>query len=311
MKIRSFKIYAFSLPLFNEEVRNGFLIELKNDQGATSYGEVSPLPGRSIETRQEALFALFKLQEQFIQGQFSPFALPASVAFGMESALLSLKAPIEYPLVCNYTALSFGKWEETSAKQVKIKVSHLSFEDTVTVCNQYLKQGKRLILDFNKSWSKEAILKLRKEFGKEDFDGLEDPTNVLEDIEELYEATGFAFHVDELFSTTFIPKGVSAIVIKPSLTGNIAVIQAIKSKKIPIRLSSAFESEVGLMHIIRLSKLLDIQSPLGIDTSKIFKKHLIHSPFVYRDDEIHIDCDLYNKMPIDRSCLQSCQPSLT
>ena len=313
MKIRLFKVYGFDLLLKNERRRKGFILEMQNEQGLLSYGEVSPLPGRSKETKEEALFALFKLQDQFIHNQLSPFPLPPSVSFGMESALNPLHYPINKPLYFRYTALSYGTDINTPCSQIKVKVDKLSWEETINLTQKFLKRGKRVILDFNKTWTKEKILQLKGEFAPTDLDGLEDPTNNISDLEDLYEKTSFPFHIDDLFSPMdFTPsKAINTIVVKPTLIGGGFAIKKIQEYGIPIRLSSSFETAVGLIHIMRIADTLKITSPLGIDTLNVFSNHLIEHPFDVEGENLILNPSIYNNIPIDKQYLTSCQPSLT
>ncbi len=301
MKIRSFKVYAFE--------KKGFILEMQDETGRISYGETSPLVGRSPESKQEALFALFKLQEQFIHASFSPFPLPPSVSFGMESVLTAVQSPLTTPISLPYTALSYGREIDTPCSQVKLKTTDLTWKETILLVETFLKKGKRLILDFNMRWTKEEILALRKEFSPVDFDGLEDPTHSIDDLEELYSETGFPFHIDELFSLkTFVPSpAIHTIVIKPTLIGNSLTIRNIQKLGIPIRLTSAMETGVGLIHIMRLAYTLEIKTPIGIDTPF---EPLIEVPFQREEDHLILDPETYNNMPVQKNLLVSCQPSL-
>lgn len=312
MKMKVFKVFAFQIPKRDGTQRSGFILEIQNEDGKVAYGEVSPLQGRSIETRQEALFTLFKLQDQFIHGQLVPFPLPPSVSFGMESAITSLKHPLTEPISLPYTALSYGTDIETSCSQVKIKVDKLSWKETVHLTQQFLKKGKKIILDFNKTWTVEDILLLRREFAPTDFDGLEDPVSNIDDLNELYEKTSFPFHIDELFSiNNFIPsKAIHTIVIKPTLIGGAFVIKKVQEYGIPIRLSSSFETAVGLIHLMRLADTLQIRTPIGIDTLNVFSEHLIEDPFNAKEGNLILEPLTYNHMPIKKQYLTSCQPSL-
>lgn len=327
MKIKSFKVFHYNLP-FDPKwgiglTRQGFIIQVTNDRGDVGYGEVAPLPYRSHETLQESMFAIFKLQEQLVYQTLEPFPLPPSVKFGMESALNCIQYPLEKrPYEFPYTKLLQGSANEIARaanhadeKQVKVKVASLTLNEVVTIVQGLIRMEKRVILDFNLSWQLEDLLKLCKHFEPEDIDGLEDPTKSLDDVKKLYQETGFPIHADDLFlknqdaqDILFSPV-IDTIVVKPTLIGAAHEVKTIQSlaneHRIKLRLSSSFESAVGLMHIIRMADTLQIQSPLGVDTLDAFtKKNTFDHPFSKENGLLHFDGNIYNSMPVNLARLK-------
>ncbi|MFS8563346.1 MAG: hypothetical protein LVR00_03055 [Rhabdochlamydiaceae bacterium] len=77
-------IYRYSIPihLWNP-AQKGILVHVRNGE-ETGWGEVLPLPGRSVETLDEALNQLLNLEKGFLGPLFN------SVSFALRSALLPL-----------------------------------------------------------------------------------------------------------------------------------------------------------------------------------------------------------------------------
>lgn len=124
MKITSFKIYQYSLPLTEpllngaQEIRQreGLMLHIIADTQSEGFGEIAPLPGRSQETFQESLQQLQRLGKNLFSqplpahlekcdGAFAPwldkFELKASVRFGVEMAVLNVIANArKKPLSC-------------------------------------------------------------------------------------------------------------------------------------------------------------------------------------------------------------------
>ena len=71
MKIVEFKIFRYTLPFKQEcivrgqrlEKREGFIIQLRSEEGLLGYGEVAPLPHFSRESLSDVLEQLRRLQK--------------------------------------------------------------------------------------------------------------------------------------------------------------------------------------------------------------------------------------------------------
>src|SRR3989338_11211876 len=103
MKIQTFFLYPYQIPLINEQIRFGIFIHLTDEKGLSCWGEVSPLPKWSKETTKESLEQLQKKQEEILQidwtissylQEIKKLQLFPSVEFGLESALSSLLTPL-------------------------------------------------------------------------------------------------------------------------------------------------------------------------------------------------------------------------
>ena len=115
MKISSFQLYSYSLPLIHEitihekkmQKREGIILQLTSTHGVSGFGEMAPLPGLSHETLAQAqqqittLKNFFLTEEipehiEFLDGQCQKWldhlGLFPSVQFAIEMAALNLLA---------------------------------------------------------------------------------------------------------------------------------------------------------------------------------------------------------------------------
>src|SRR5262249_43658297 len=101
-------------------LRKGILLQLTRQDGKMATSEISPLPGYSEETFEEALKQLQMVTKRLLTTWWTKQALhylenlglSDSVYFGIESALLELLEPPLEQLSCKRYALLFGSHEE-------------------------------------------------------------------------------------------------------------------------------------------------------------------------------------------------------
>lgn len=221
------------------QYRNHLLVQIDD-----CWGEISPLPGFSKETLDEAK----KEVQQVLQENTQP-TLP-SVIFGLSvSPLTSVKVPL-----CALHRPHDG------CKSLKLKVGDLTVAEAVQLVKQYV--GKfRLRIDCNRKWSATQALDFTKHFKPSDFEYLEEPTM---DLLEFSKQSDFPIALDEsLRDNLHIPSAKYAV-IKPTLSG------IVPQLSLPIVLSSSYESSLGILQIARLGKKeiahgLDTFSPDFID----------------------------------------------
>src|SRR5918998_4855240 len=113
MKLANFDLYGYSLPLTRPltpegvtlHYREGLLLKLSGDDGSEGWGETAPLPGFSVESREEAVRQLRRLAGSMVgRGVDEDWVDPcgafgrdldhvaSSVRFGLELALWNLYA---------------------------------------------------------------------------------------------------------------------------------------------------------------------------------------------------------------------------
>jgi len=288
-------LYSFELPLVSGNHRKGLVIQL----GEEGWGEVSPLPGRSEETLDQALEQLLSF---FHTGKTTPPFFP-SVQFGLESAL----SPLESITVPVYALLQGSPTEvlkqaEEAAKKghttVKLKVAKWNREEIHSVIGDLLRRF-RLRVDCNLAFSFEEACALFSGFARESFDYIEDPTYETEKLSQF----PYPFALDEkLFLFSSVPSYLRALVLKPTLLGGgqgcAPWITWAKKHNLTITLSSSFESSLGLSHIARLAHEEGLASfLLGIDTQRFLKRDLFSLDFSSPSVKIR-------KSPIDQNQLK-------
>lgn len=230
--------------------RRGLLLHLGG-----STGEISPLPGFSRESLQEAEVQLRKiLKESPTLETINQLDLYPSVYFGLKSALLDLKQPVENSGVKSYLLLT-GSPEEILKKanqckidQLKIKIGHLHLDEALFVISK-LQPHFQIRLDCNQKWSLEKALAFFSHFDKEAFDYVEEP---LENTSELVHFP-YPFALDESLrkpnpESLIALEKCKALILKPTLLGNLAPFLYYPKKLI---LTSSFEGPVGRAHVAK------------------------------------------------------------
>jgi O-succinylbenzoate synthase len=250
-----FKIYRFEIYQEAFGAKEGFLL-----QGEKGWSEVSPLPGRSRETLDEALQQLRAIQQGY-QGPLLP-----SVAFG----LFGLTAPkIPHAPVCLFLRgapqeiLKQAK-QNHGCRTAKVKLGSFDLS-TALFLVKTLKQDFHLRIDLGGHWSQEKVSSFCSHFEPHDFEFIEDPGH---DISPFHMAADSA----ELGSIR---------VWKPMVKG-------MPSKQAAVILSSSYESGIGIHQIASLARALEIPPhPLGIGTFIHLQSDLLQEPLVIKDGEIH------------------------
>jgi O-succinylbenzoate synthase len=178
MRIVSLSLYPYG---------RGLLLEIQDEQGRYSYGEVAPLPGYSNETPQECRQQLQKIPLHTewslsnYEQQLEELSLFPSVTFALESALLSLLDPLPTHTVA-ISALFMGSVQEILAQAsqrlgegytvAKLKVAHLSAQDAASLIHT-LKSSFRLRIDVNRAWDRDRSLEFFSQFPQDTFDYVE------------------------------------------------------------------------------------------------------------------------------------------
>lgn len=299
--IQQLRIYKFKIDLSSSlKNKEGMAIYGKTQNGQEGWAEIAPLQGWSKETLIDAEKQLIFLKDQILQKCqsldegleiLSKHDLYPSVAFGMESLLFSLYAPetcLMHPFpVC---ALLTGSYEEIERqipfilneqyKCVKIKVSHLTFQEAHSIIGQ-LKNKIRLRIDVNRKWSLTESLCFFSHYPLDLFDYIEEPVQDPQDLSFF----PFPIGLDETLREPNIPDipHIKAFIIKPMMTGGLSQVRTIIEKAATrgaeVVFSSSFESGIGIYHLCNLLERLSIPvSPLGVDTYRLIKKDVLSQP---------------------------------
>jgi len=153
-KICSFECEKYTKRFTFGGIREGIYIHLQDTSGRKSVGEVSPLPGRSLESLEVALLELNRFKNNFLEKNLTPFALHPSVMFGLEMALRSLQndSPIISPPV---TKLYMKAPIIPSKGPVKLKLGNYSLDDAVIFYNKFSRRDRTIRIDLERKWDLE------------------------------------------------------------------------------------------------------------------------------------------------------------
>lgn len=311
MKIKSFSVYEFELPLAKNQIRKGLLIKVVDEQKNEGWGEVSPLPNWSQETLKEVLKQLKQKKGEILKidwkvstclKEIAKLNLFPSVVFGLESALLSIFVPLN-GLTIATSALLMGSLEEILMQadlrykegylSAKLKVSSLSFEEAAYAIYQ-LKDKFHLRIDVNRAWNAKDSLQFFSAFPVDAFDYIEEPCqNPSDFIHFLHPiAVDESFPQDLSLSQLASIPNLKAVIYKPTIQGGmlkcLGLCQWTVKNKIVLVLSSSFESDLGLAYVATLAYRLSLSAPVGIGTFHHLKKQLCLYPLLFNPPFIHL-----------------------
>ncbi|MEZ6875161.1 o-succinylbenzoate synthase [Enterobacter sp. KBR-315C3_2022] len=301
--MRRAQVYRWQIPMDAGVVlrdrrlktRDGLFVHLQVGE-REGWGEVSPLPGFSLESLDDAQAALLAWASAWREG-VNP-ALPGlpSTAFGISCALAELDGTL--PDAANYRAapLCTGDPDELFAllsampgeKVAKIKVGLYEAVRDGMVANLLLEAipDLRLRLDANRAWTplkaqqfaKYVIPAYRSRIAF-----LEEPCKTREASRAFARETGIAIAWDESLREAdfeFVAEpGVSAVVIKPTLTGSLQKVReqvaAAHALGMTAVISSSIESSLGLTQLARVAAWLTPDTVPGLDTLSLMQAQLV------------------------------------
>ncbi|URN98050.1 o-succinylbenzoate synthase [Leclercia adecarboxylata] len=301
--MRSVQIYRWQIPMDAGVVlrerrlktRDGLFIHLQQS-GREGWGEIAPLPGFSRESLEDAEAALRAWSRAWRNGEAPLLSGLPSVDFGISCALAELDGTL--PEQADYRAapLCTGDPDELFAllsampreKVAKIKVGLYEAVRDGMVANLLLEAipDLRLRLDANRAWTPLKAQQFAKYVNpayRSRIAFLEEPCKTREDSRAFARETGIAIAWDESlreadFTFTAEP-GVSAVVIKPTLTGSLAKVReqvaAAHSAGLTAVISSSIESSLGLTQLARIAAWLTPDTIPGLDTLNLMQTQLI------------------------------------
>ena len=241
MRISGCRAFRYRLPLAEPlalagravDERDGVLVRIDSDAGASGWGDVAPLPGFSRESLEDAeaelaaLGTLLRGAELDCRGHVPELrrglepaaAASPSVRFGLETALASLSAQMGREAVPGLpcfegavpvSGLLAGSGAEILAharrlrdagfRAVKLKVGMRPLPEDVALTQRVravLGDGIALRLDANRSWSLEQAVRFGHALGAAGVEYLEEPLGDPSRLEDFFDATGIAVALDE------------------------------------------------------------------------------------------------------------------
>lgn len=301
--MRQAQIYRWRIPLDAGVVlrerrlktRDGLFIQLK-EQGREGWGEIAPLPGFSHETLDEVQPVVMAWVQAWRDGASPAQPSQPSAAFGLSCALAELVGQLPQPADYRAAMLCTGDPDELFAalaalpgeKLAKVKVGLYEAVRDGMVVNLLLESipDLRLRLDANRAWTPLKARQFAKYVAPANrprIAFLEEPCQSREASLAFAEETGIAIAWDESlreadFTITPLP-GVSAVVIKPTLTGSLQKVAqqvaAAHALGLTAVISSSLESSLGLTQLARIAAWLTPGTVPGLDTLQLMTTQLV------------------------------------
>lgn len=301
--MRRAQVYRWQIPMDAGVVlrerrlktRDGLFVHLQQGE-KQGWGEVSPLPGFSLESLDDALVALLRWVNAWRDGTSSALPDVPSAAFGISCALAELDGTL--PEAADYRAapLCSGDPDELFAalaampgeKVAKVKVGLYEAVRDGMVVNLLLEAipDLRLRLDANRAWTPlkaQQFAKYVNPMYRDRIAFMEEPCKTRDDSRAFAQETGIAIAWDESLREAdfeFIAEpGVSAVVIKPTLTGSLDKVReqvaAAHALGLTAVISSSIESSLGLTQLARIAAWLTPNTIPGLDTLNLMQAQLI------------------------------------
>ncbi|BAT35770.1 o-succinylbenzoate synthase [Escherichia albertii] len=291
--MRSAQVYRWQIPMDAGVVlrdrrlktRDGLYVCLRDGE-REGWGEISPLPGFSQESWEEAQSVLLTWVNGWLAGDCALPEMP-SVAFGVSCALAELADAL--PQAANYRAaplcngdpddLILKLADMPGEKVAKVKVGLYEAVRDGMVVNLLLEAipDLHLRLDANRAWTPLKGQQFAKYVNPDYRDRiafLEEPCKTRDDSRAFARETGIAIAWDESLRepdfTFAAEEGVRAVVIKPTLTGSLdkvcEQVQAAHALGLTAVISSSIESSLGLTQLARIAAWLTPDTIPGLDT---------------------------------------------
>ncbi|MGO3911423.1 o-succinylbenzoate synthase [Huaxiibacter chinensis] len=301
--MRRAQVYRWQIPMDAGVVlrerrlktRDGVLVHLQQGE-QEGWGEISPLPGFSLESLDDAQALVLAWIGEWREGANPALPEVPSAAFGISCALAELDGSL--PAKANYRAapLCTGDPDELFAllaampgeKVAKIKVGLYEAVRDGMVANLLLEAlpDLHLRLDANRAWTPLKARQFAKYVNpayRSRIAFLEEPCQTRDDSRAFARDTGIAIAWDESLREegfAFVAEpGVSAVVIKPTLTGSLAKVReqvaAAHAAGLTAIISSSIESSLGLTQLARIAAWLTPDTVPGLDTLNLMQNQLL------------------------------------
>ncbi len=285
------------------------MLRLEGERGDVGWGEAAPLPGFSRESLEEASNDLCRRAEQLTGAEVMDSVIddalrrhsdanrPPSVQFAVSSAITELWAdrwdstvasvlgggaqavPLSALIRDDETALTdcAERYRASGFRAVKLKVGRRSVEEDakrVRTLSSILGNEVSLRLDANRAWTYKQAASFAEAIGDVPVEYLEEPLNEPDRLSAFADDTGIPVALDETTRevsprTLSERSGVAAVVLKPTLLGDIRFVQRWVTYAMNVGItpvfSAAYESGVGTRMLIALASVLS-EAPAGLST---------------------------------------------
>jgi O-succinylbenzoate synthase len=256
---------ALRHPVLGVTSRSGFLIE-----GEAGWAEWSPLPSWSREEGETAHRGALETA-----GSAFPPIIQASVE-------INTMIPRVAPDIAARMAVAAG------CRTVKVKVGDLEGEARIRAVREAVGPATHIRLDANGSWDLEQAIRSLDVLARYDIELVEDPVPTLADLAGLRRRTSIPLAAETSIRTIEDVMemrrldAADVLVIKPQRIGGIvAALRAAELARIPVVVSSALETSVGLAACLAVAAALPA-SPYahGIGTATLLAEDVTSDPLL-------------------------------
>jgi O-succinylbenzoate synthase len=256
---------ALRHPVLGVTSRSGFLIE-----GESGWAEWSPLPSWSREEGETAHRGALETA-----GNAFPPVIQASVE-------INTMIPRVAPDIAARMAVAAG------CHTVKVKVGDPEGEARVRAVREAVGPAAHIRLDANGSWDLEQAIRSLEVLARYDIELVEDPVPALADLARLRRRTSIPLAAETSIRTMEDViemrrfDAADVLVIKPQRIGGIvAALHAAELAAIPVVVSSALETSVGLAACLAVAAALPA-SPYahGIGTATLLAEDVASDPLL-------------------------------
>jgi len=337
LDIQQAKLFRYRLPfksplLFKGvklSAREGVILQVENGNGEFNFAEITPLPGFSKETLQQAIAQVITVLNNHQLGSKaknlavltnpslnnqSDMPLYPSVQFALDCIVYNIpisglvKTAASIPLLQgdNQTVLK-QYLQLNKPDKIKLKVARQAVAEDITLFSDLGALNKNLLIrcDANQSWTFAQAELFFANINHKMLDYIEEPTLSLSDNINLAERYQMQLALDETLQQQQFhyqhQQFFKALILKPTLIGSFErlnyFIKIAKEFHLSVSISSSFESPLGLKQLAFLaeqwSKEVDIS--YGLDTLKFFE-----DAFLYKTSDQKLD----KKIPLSQQVKQ-------
>lgn len=297
-------LYRYDLPFRHPISSGNEIIESRSGilvRAGDAWGEVSPLPGESQESLEDALSDAKQYIESVADKEpIHPVEFESpSARFGIDCLreCIAYERSAETQFVKSYATLSGSpktiiyewlKCTGPSPDTVKLSVGKNGMKDELRLVKELTKRSAdlKIILDAGCRWTKEEAWTFLSQVSKDNICYVQDACDNLKDISDVSEATGIPVALQRHVTSSSLPEwslipNLKAIVIKPSIVGLISECHALTAIAASMGLftvfESAYESAVGILNIQNLALRRGVSRTYrhGLDTAGIFEKNVM------------------------------------
>jgi O-succinylbenzoate synthase len=249
--------------------RSGLLLCEYQHDGTIRWSEAAPLPGFSYETVDEVIAAARESAwERFPSLSFAR----ASLALPSVDRPIPMNALLLGSLEDAWRIMNdVADWPHRAVKWKVGRTGRLLEEIELTrALRATLREDQTLRLDANRAWTFREAQEFATAVRDCSLEYVEEPLREPVDCERLHDRTGLPYALDETLREPFSwgdYAGVSALIIKPTLMGDLTQFAEQVPAHVPWVFSACFESGVGLSAIAALAVHHQVSDvPAGLDT---------------------------------------------